>query len=158
MVLPLVLSLVAAVTQGASGAPNPDTLTTARAYVFTDTASGGPSSPDEKGRLEAVRELKEALARKKGISLVDRKEDATLLIEVTGREEHEEGDGPFGGKKLTPLGDAIIRFHISSGGEESDLKGMGQGTSVRAAKDAADRILKWIARREPARKTADKDR
>jgi hypothetical protein len=29
---------------------------------------------------------------------------------------------------------------------------MGQGSSTHAAKDAADRILKWIARREPPRK------
>jgi hypothetical protein len=154
MVLPLVLSiLTAAVPQRTSGPPNTDALTTVRAYVFTDTSSGGGSSADTKSRLEAVRELKDALARKKGISLVDRREDATLLIEVTGHEQHEDESGPFGGRKLTPLGDAIIRFHISSGGEESDLKGMGQGTTARAAKDAADRILKWIARREPPRKS-----
>jgi hypothetical protein len=153
MVLPFVLSLVTvAVPQRAPAHPNNDTLTTVRAFVFTDTATSGASSTDEQSRLEAVRELKEALARKKGISLVDRKQDATLLIEVTGHEQHEENGGPFGGRKLTPLGDAIIRFHISAAGEESDLKGMGQGSSARAAKDAADRILKWIARREPARK------
>jgi hypothetical protein len=29
---------------------------------------------------------------------------------------------------------------------------MGAGSSGHAAKDAADRILKWIARREPVRK------
>jgi len=141
MMLPLVLLLIGS-PQGTA------TLTTVRAYVFTDTSSAGA---DEGGRVEAVRELKEALHKKKGISLVDRKEDATLLIEVTGRELKDDEEGPFGGKKLTPLGDSIIRFHISSGGEESDLKGMGQGPSSRAAKDAAERILKWIARREPAR-------
>jgi hypothetical protein len=141
MMLPLVLLLIGS-PQGTA------TLTTVRAYVFTDTSSAGP---DEGGRVEAVRELKEALHKKKGISLVDRKEDATLLVEVTGRELKDDEEGPFGGKKLTPLGDSIIRFHISSGGEESDLKGMGQGPSSRAAKDAAERILKWIARREPAR-------
>ena len=50
------------------------------------------------------------------------------------------------------MGDTIIRLHLKSGDEESDLKGMGQGTWGRAAKDAADRIVKWIARREPPRK------
>jgi hypothetical protein len=146
MILPLILALVAAAApQGA------DKLTTVRAYVFTDTAASGTPSADEQGRLEAVRELRAELAKKKGISLVDRREDATLLIEVTGREQHDDSEGPFGGKKLTPLGDSIIRFHISSGGHESDLKGMGQGSSSHAAKDAADRILKWIARREPPR-------
>ena len=146
MILPLVLSLVAAAPQGA------DKLTSVRAYVFTDTSASGQSSAEQQGRLDAVKELKEALGKKKGISLVDRKEDATLLVEVTGSEHNEEVEGPFGGKKITPLGDTIIRFHLSSGGKESDLKGMGQGTWGRAAKDAADRILKWIARREPPRK------
>jgi hypothetical protein len=59
--------------------------------------------------------------------------------------------GGFGGKMITPLGDTIIRMHISSGDRESELKGMGQGTWGRAAKDAADRVLKWIARAEPPR-------
>ena len=145
--LPLILSLVAAVPLQGS-----ETLTTVRAYVFTDVSSSGQRSADEQGRLDAVRDLKEALAKKKGISLVDRREDATLLIDVTGREQKDDVRGPFGGKSITSLGDTIIRFHISSGGEESDLKGMGQGTFGRAAKDAADRILKWIARREPPRK------
>jgi hypothetical protein len=146
MILPLVLSLFAAATpQGA------DKLTSVRAYVFTDTSSAAQHSPDEKGRIDAVRELREALSRKKGISLVDSKADATLLIEVTGREQKDDVQGPFGGKAMTPLGDTIIRFHLSSHGQESDLKGMGQGTWGRAAKDAADRILKWIARREPSR-------
>ena len=145
--LPLILSLL--LTDPSQGS---DKLTTVRAYVFTDVSSSGQRSADEQGRLDAVRDLKEALAKKKGISLVDRREDATLLIDVTGREQKDDVQGPFGGKSITSLGDTIIRFHISSNGEESDLKGMGQGTFGRAAKDAADRILKWIARREPSRK------
>ena len=147
MILPIILSLAVAMPmQGA------DKLTSVRAYVFTDQTPSGTPSSDERGRLEAVRELKAELSKKKGISLVDRREDANLVIEITGREQHDESEGPFGGKKLTPLGDSIIRFHISSEGQESDLKGMGQGSSTHAAKDAADRILKWIARREPPRK------
>jgi len=147
MILPLLLSLVAALpAQGA------DKLTSVRAYVFTDVKTGGQPSEDELGRLDAVRELKHSLSKKKGISLVDTKEDATLLVEVTGREHSDEPAGPFGGKKLTSLGDTIIRFRLSSGEHESDLKGLGQGTYARAADDAAERILKWIARREPARK------
>jgi hypothetical protein len=144
--LPLILSLLLApASQGA------DKLTTVRAYVFTDTAASGQPDEDEKGRLDAVRELKDALRKKKGISIVDDRAEATLLIEVTGREQKEDVQGPFGGKAITSLGDTIIRFHVSSGGHESDLKGMGQGTFGRAAKDAADRILLWISRREPPR-------
>lgn len=144
MILPLVLSLlVSAAPQGS------DKLTTVRAYVFTDLASSGKSSPEQQGRIDAVAEVKDALRKKKGISVVDDRADADLFIEITGREQNDDVQGPFGGKAITSLGSTIIRMHVSSNGQESDLKGMGQGTWGRAAKDAADRILKWIARREP---------
>src|SRR5262245_55818252 len=128
-----------------------DKLTSVRAYVFTDRSASGQPSPDEQGRMAAVREVKDALAKKKGISLVESREEATLLVEVVDREQREEPAGAFGGKQITAMGDTIIRLHLTSGKDEVDLKGMGQGTWGRAAKDAADRILKWIARREPQR-------
>jgi hypothetical protein len=141
-----VLSLVAmAPPQGA------DKLTSVRTYVFTETSASGQPSDDERGRLDAVREMREALSKKKGISLVDDRADATLLVEVTDREQGDEPAGSFGGKSVTRMGDTIIRLHLTSGKDEVDLKGMGQGTWGRAAKDGADRILKWIARREPHR-------
>jgi hypothetical protein len=96
--------------------------------------------------------VREALARRKVITLVDTRADANLFIEVLGREQRDEPGGGFGGKAITRMGDTIIRLHVKSGSEESDLKGMGQGTWGRAAKDAADRIVKWIARREPRRR------
>src|SRR5215471_2497573 len=120
LLLTCVLSLVVSAAQGH------DALTSVRAYVFTETSSNAPPSPDEQGRVEAVKE-------------------------VLGREQRDEPSGAFGGKQITPMGDTIIRLHLTSGKDESDLKGMGQGTWSRAAKDAADRILKWIARREPTR-------
>src|SRR5262245_12014244 len=136
----------------ALGAPQqPDKLTSVRAYVFTDRSPSGETSPEEQGRLDAVREMREALAKKKGISIVDDRANATLLVEVLEREQAEEPSGPFGGKSITRMGDTIIRLHIRSGNDEADIKGMGQGTWGRAAKDAAERILKWVARREPAR-------
>jgi hypothetical protein len=145
MILALVLSLVFAAPQG------PDKRTTVRAYVFTATSQSGQHSAEEQGRIDAVRDVKEALERKKGIHIVEDRADATLIVEVVGREQKDDVQGPFGGKTITPLGDTIIRLHLRSGDQESDLKGMGQGTWGRAAKDAADRILKWIARREPPR-------
>jgi hypothetical protein len=143
--LAVILALAMASPQGA------DKLTTVRAYVFTDISASGQPSEDEQGRLAAVKEMREALAKKKGISVVDNRADATLLVEVVDREQGDEPSGPFGGKSITRLGDTIIRLHVRSGQDETDIKGMGQGTWGRAAKDAADRILKWIARREPKR-------
>jgi hypothetical protein len=143
----LALALVALMTmsQGA------DKLTSVRAYVFTATSPSGQTSDEERGRLDAVREMREALAKKKGISVVDDRADATLVVEVIDREQRDEPAGGFGGKSITKMGDTIIRLHVRSGDHESDIKGMGQGTWGRAAKDAAERILKWIARREPQR-------
>jgi hypothetical protein len=147
MVAAMVLAMFA--TLGLQGA---DTVTTVRAFVFTATGASGEHTPEEQGRLDAVRDVRDALEKKKGITLVNNRADANLLIEVVSREQGEEPGGGFGGKTITRLGDTIIRLHLKSGDEESDLKGMGQGTWGRAAKDAADRIVKWIARREPARK------
>jgi hypothetical protein len=140
--------LAAVITAAPQGA---DKLTSVRAYVYTETSASGENSIEEQGRVQAVKEMREALSKKKGISLVDNRADATLLIEVTDREQQDGGAGGFGGKQITPMGDTIIRLHVKSGEDESDLKGMGQGTWGRAAKDAADRIMKWIARREPKR-------
>lgn len=146
MIATMLLAMLA--VTGMQGA---DRLTTVRAFVFTATSASGQHTPEEKGRLDAVRDVREALEKKKGISLVDDRASANLLIEVVGREQREEPQGGFGGKSVTRMGDTIIRLHLKSGDEESDLKGMGQGTWGRAARDAADRIVKWIARREPAR-------
>ena len=140
-----VLALVLGAPQGA------DKLTTVRAYVFTETSASGQPSEDERGRLDAVKVMREALAKQKGISVVDDRANATLLVEVIDREQGEEPTGGFGGKSITRMGDTIIRLHIRSGNDEADIKGLGQGTWGRAAKDAAERILKWIARREPHR-------
>jgi hypothetical protein len=142
----LVLAAVLAVPPQGS-----DTLTSVRAYVYTETSASGERSAEEQGRLDAVREMREALAKKKGISIVDDRANATLLVEVTDREQGGEPSGGFGGMSVTRMGDTIIRLHIKSGEHEADIKGMGQGTFGRAAKDAAERILKWVARREPKR-------
>jgi hypothetical protein len=144
--IPYALTLLLLLSQ-----QDPDKMSTVRAYVFTETSASGQASPEEQGRLEAVKEMREALAKKKGITVVDDRANATLFVEVLDREQGEEPTGPFGGKSITKMGDTIIRLHIHSGKDEADIKGLGQGTWGRAAKDAADRILKWIARREPKR-------
>ena len=125
--------------------------TTVRVYVFTETAAAASRSADEADRVEAVGDMRDALKRKKGITVVDDRAQANVVMEVTGRERREEPQGAFGGKSVTRMGDTIIRVRVKSGAEETELKGMGLGTWGRAANDAAERFLKWIARREPKR-------
>ncbi len=147
MVLTVLLAMFAAVAlQGPD-----DKMTTVRAFVYTATGASGQPTPEEKGRLDAVRDMRDALEKKKGITLVNTPETANLMIEVVSREAREEPGGGFCCKSVTRMGDTIIRLHVKYGSEESDLKGIGQGTWGRAAKDAADRVVKWIARREPKR-------
>ena len=141
----MILAMFLTAALGLQGA---DKATSVRVFVFTETSAGSPTA-EEKGRLDAVNDMREALERKKGISLVNTRQDANVTMEVLGREQREEPTGSFGGRSVTRMGDTIIRLKIKAGNEESDLKGMGQGTWGRAAKDAADRFLKWIARREP---------
>ena len=142
----VIVAMLSGTLQGAERA------TTVRVYIFTETSASGSHTPDEDGRRAAVEDMRDQLRRKKGITLVATRDDANVLMEVVGREQRDEPGGPFGGKALTRMGDTIIRLKVSSGGEESDLKGIGQGTWGRAAKDAADRFVKWIARREPKRR------
>ena len=151
----MIATVLMATILAMAGLQGDDKLTTVRAFVFTETSASGQPTPEEQGRLDAVRDMREALEKKKGISLVTDRASANLFVEVVGREQREEPQGGFGGKTVTRMGATIIRLHLKSGDAESDLKGMGQGTWGRAAKDAADRIVKWIARREPARSKHD---
>jgi hypothetical protein len=128
-----------------------------RVYVFAAEAAAG--QPDEdKARLEGVREVREALGKKKQFQIVNSREDADVIVEVLDREEQDAGEGGFGGTKLTKLTNTIIRLRIShaSGGEGSELKGMGLGGH--AAKDAADRIEKWVDRDQPTPHKRGKDK
>ena len=120
-----------------------------RVHVYTSTSASGQHTEEENGRLAAVADLRDALRKKKGLTLVDDRAQAQVRVEVTSREEREPPSGGFGGKMITGLGDYIIRVNVAAGDEQADLKGIGQGTWGRAAKDAAERILKWIARHEP---------
>jgi hypothetical protein len=131
---------------------SPDrTPTSVRVFVFTQVASTASPTEDEVERRAAVDDMRDALKRKKGITVVDEPAEANVEMEVTGRERRDEPAGSFGGKSITRMGDTIIRLRVKSGDDETELKGMGLGTWSRAANDAAERFLKWIARREPKR-------
>jgi hypothetical protein len=126
-----------------------------RVYVYTSPSASVQLTDEEKGRMAAVDDMRDALRKKKQVALVDDRSQAEVLVDVTGREQREAPSGGFGGKMITALGDTIIRVHVVSGDEQADLKGIGQGTWGRAAKDAAERIVKWMARREPRRVATD---
>jgi hypothetical protein len=121
-----------------------------RVYVFATEAArvadGTTTDDARKARLEAVRDLRDAIRHQRGLSVVDDRGQADVVVEVTDCEQQDAGEGGFGGVKLTPLVTTTIRLHVTSGEQATDMKGFGPGTGSRAAKDAAERLLKWIAR------------
>jgi hypothetical protein len=131
-----------------------------RVYVFTAEGTNGQPTDEEKDREDATREVRDALAKRKEVQVVDNREDADVIVEVMEREERQGPEGGFGGKTVTKMGDMFIRARVShaAGGEPSELKGIGQGTWGRAAKDLADRIVKWVQRDQPTPHKRGNDR
>jgi hypothetical protein len=130
-------------------------------YV-TSSRAASASGNEASGLEDAARELRQAIAHRKGLRVVDTPELADVQVEVTNREQRDAGAGGYGGIKLTPLGEMIIRFHAkftprkngapgkdAPQDAEVDLKGIGPGYWSRAAKDGAERLSKWVADHRP---------
>jgi hypothetical protein len=117
-----------------------------RVYIFTAQTKGGVTPEDEQGRVDSVRDLRDALRRNAKIVLVPEADGAQVLVEVVGREKRDAPGGGFGGTVLTPAGETIVRLRVTFGAHETENKGIGQSQWTRAAKDAAARLVKWIQR------------
>lgn len=131
---------------GLAMAQKPAKASAARVYVFTAQANGAAPSADQSDRDDAVKELRTALAKKKGISIVEDQADADIKIEVVKCDSVDAGGGGFGGKEITPLDEKVIHLHAVSSADQADFKGTALGYWSRAAKDAAERLAKWIER------------
>jgi hypothetical protein len=152
--IPLIAALLASLCLPSSAYSAADKKPAVRVYVFAAAASDQDTEAAA-GRDEAVGDIRDALRRKAGLTIVNSRTDADVLVEVVGREQRKGMEGGFGGAAITKMGETIIRLRVTSGDEEAELKGIGQGTWGRAAKDAADRVLKWIARLERPRTPRD---
>ena len=127
------------------------------AVYVTSQPPVGASDDEVAGLADAARELRDAIAHRKNLRVVDDPAAADVRVEVTNREQRDAGEGGFGGIKLTPLGEMIIRFHAKLTPphvDEADLKGIGPGYWSRAAKDGAERLEKWIADHQAPHKGA----
>ena len=70
---------------------SPDrTPTSVRVFVFTHISSPTSLTEEEVERRAAVDDMREALKRKKGITVVDEPTEANVEMEVTGRERRDE--------------------------------------------------------------------
>jgi hypothetical protein len=115
-------------------------------FVYTVEAKDGAKTEEEQGRLDSVRDMQEALGHNSKIVLVSDASTAQVLVEVIGREKREAPVGGFGGTVVTPLVETILRLHVKFGDHETEIKGVGKAYWARAAKDASDRLVKWIMR------------
>ena len=116
-----------------------------RVFVFTTEAKEATPTEEDRGRLDSVRDVREALGRKAGLVIVQSASEAQVLVEVVSREQRDVPVGGFGGRVLTPPIETIIRLHLKYGEHETDIKGVGRSWT-RSARDAADRAMRWIAR------------
>jgi hypothetical protein len=143
-VLSLIVALCAPIDAARSQPASP---TAPRVFVFTtESKAAPPTTEEEQGRMDSVRDVREELRKKAGLVMVTSAAAATVLVEVVGREKRDAPIGGFGGTTVTPQGEAIIRLHLKYGEHDTDIKGVAPGYWGRAAKDAADRAMRWIAR------------
>jgi hypothetical protein len=117
-----------------------------RVYVYTEKSPSGPVTDEEKGRLDTVNDIREALRKDIRIVLVPNRSDAQVVVEVLNREKREASIGGFGGTSVGPSGEVVVQLRVKWGDEQTEIKGTALGYWGRAAKDAADRLSKWIAR------------
>jgi hypothetical protein len=142
----LVLTLALPTATGVAD-PQPPPSSAPRVFVFTtESKAAPPPTEEERRRLDSVRDVREALAKKAGLVMVSTAADAHVLVEVVGREMRDAPIGGFGGTAVTPQGEMIVRLHLKYGEHETDVKGVAPGYWGRAAREAADRATKWIAR------------
>ena len=121
-----------------------------RVHVFTAQAPGGVVSEEEQGRLDSLRDVLDVMGdRKADFTLVGTAEQAEVVVELVNREERDIPQGGFGGASMTRFRQTIVRLHITAGEKQSDLKGVGQPSWKAAAKDAVERLGKWVRNLKP---------
>ena len=141
-----IVLLCLTLTSMGQGTPHQSSSPAPKVFVFTADPKQTPANEEEQGRLDSVKDMREALSHKAGLEMVSNADDATVLVEIIQREKRDAGSGGFGGASVTPLGDVMIRLHLKFGEHETDIKGVAAGYWGRAAKDAADKAFKWIVR------------
>jgi hypothetical protein len=141
----MIVLVALALTSGIRAPQQQSSSPAPRVFVFTADPKTTPPTEEEQGRLDSVKDVRDALSKKAGLTMVTSASDATVLVEVMHRERSDAGGG-FGGASVTPLGDVLIRLHLKFGDQETDVKGVASGFWGKAAKDAADRAFRWIVK------------
>jgi hypothetical protein len=126
-----------------------------RVFVYAAPAAAGragsPDRPEDDAQAleDSVSDLREALRRKREFVLTETADDAQLRVEVVNREQRDAGSGGYGGQRLTPMRETLVRLRVDNGDANGELKGTGRSSWKDAAKDAAERLTKWIKSHPP---------
>ena len=147
MNLSVVAMLVGTLSAGVHAA---DRRPTVRVYVTTGQPTSGNEAATAAGLEDSTADVRDALARRKGIAIAKTADEAQVRVEVVDREERDSAQGGFGGTSVTKFRQTIVRLRIESGADKSELKGIGQSSWKAAAKDAAERVSKWLESHPPA--------
>jgi hypothetical protein len=143
--------MLAAVTSALPAIGRPDKHPPrTRVYVFTAESPGGVVSDEEQGRLDSVRDVRDALGHRSEFTLVATAADAQVRVEIVNREERDVPEGGFGGKTLTRFRETLVRLRVETANDKGELKGAGRPSWKDAAKDAAERVAKWVKSHPPA--------
>ena len=121
-----------------------------RVYVAAGESTSGSEAATAAGLDDSTTDVRDALGHRKGLTIVEDAEQAQVRVEVVDREERESAQGGFGGTSVTKFRQTIVRLRIESGPDKGELKGIGQSSWKAAAKDAAERVSKWLESHPPA--------
>lgn len=152
LMIALVLAAPAVPSQTPTPTPNP-----ALVRVFVKTADGGQAS-ELAARRESVKDLEDALqSKKKTIAVVDREDDADLVLEVLTRgvtvPKVVLGLGPRPNEPPTlptPVRVAVLRTQLTFGREVMEFTNKNKPPEAArgwesAADDIGDQVNKWAA-------------
>ena len=153
----LVLSLMVSMSvNGRAVQVQKDDSGTVRVFVFTAESGGSPGDSAAAARVDSMKDLQAALRSKSGLSLVDGREQADVMIEVLDRGDQETGEtvsvttsSPVTGTPHTDTTrskDAVVRVKLVVGDEVLNLQGSGSGDTTRRWRTAANNVAKVIER------------
>ncbi|MEO7275474.1 MAG: hypothetical protein ABIX28_02380, partial [Vicinamibacterales bacterium] len=83
-----------------------------RVHVVTGQPTSGNAAATASGLEDSATDLREALAKRKGLTIVHTADEAQVRVEVVDREERDPSQGGFGGTSLTKFRQTIVRLRI----------------------------------------------
>lgn len=115
-------------------------------FVTSIGASGGMTDPNKENQ-DTVRDLQRAIQDRKGLTLVDARDAARLVIVVQNREKAQITAGVFGAAR-----DCTVRVTLIYQGHESEMAASAQGGTLasggawkKAAGKVASQLEQWVA-------------